>query len=92
MIWRWYAFSFEAMRRSSRSQLIFGRGAAAAAAHGLVALVAVAQDLEAHELVDVVGGQRGLVELHPELLHPDGGNVDHGDVAVSVRNSKGPAL
>jgi hypothetical protein len=57
-----------------------------------VALVGVTEDLEAHELVDVLRGERGLVELHPELLHADGRNVDHGDVAVSVRKSKGPAL
>ena len=30
-----------------------------------------------YELVDVAGGQGGLVELHPELLHADSGNVDH---------------
>ena len=39
--------------------------------------VAVIQDFEANELVDVAGGQRSLIELHPELLHPDSGNVDH---------------
>src|SRR5262245_7361170 len=48
-----------------------------AAANRLGAL-AITQDFKAHQLVDVVGGERGLVELNPELLHPDGGNVDHG--------------
>src|SRR5262249_46937656 len=54
-------------------------------AHGRMDLVRVAQDLEAHELVDVLGRQRGLVELDPELLHPNGRNVDHGDVSLSSR-------
>src|SRR5262249_45367866 len=34
---------------------------------------AVAQHLESDQLVDVAGGQRRLVELDPELLHPDSG-------------------
>ena len=45
--------------------------------------VAVAEDLEPDELVDVTGGERSLVELHAELLHPDGGNVDHGEVRTA---------
>src|SRR5262245_6602415 len=55
-----------------------GRGAPAPAAHWLVSLIAVAQDLETHELVDVVGSQGGLIELHAELVHADGGDVEHG--------------
>ena len=40
-------------------------------------LLAVTEHLEPDQLVDVAGGQGGLVELHPELLHPDGGDADH---------------
>src|SRR5688572_9174256 len=40
-------------------------------------LLAVAQHLEADELVDVTGGEGGLVELDSELLHLDGGDVNH---------------
>ena len=40
-------------------------------------LLAVAEHLEPDELVDIAGGEGGLVELHAELLHPYGGNVDH---------------
>ena len=48
---------------------------------GWLGLLAVAQDLEADELVDITGGQGGLVELDAELLHPNGGDVDHRDTA-----------
>src|SRR5262249_35265161 len=48
-----------------------------AAAHAGLGVVAVVQDLEPDQFVDVAGGQRGLVKLHPELLHSDSGNVDH---------------
>ena len=48
-----------------------------AAAHAGLRAVAVVQDFEPNQLVDIAGGQGGLVELHPELLHPDGGDVDH---------------
>src|SRR4029453_5044586 len=75
---------------------------AAAAPNRHVRLVGVAQDLEPHELVDILGGQRGLVKLHPKLLHPDGRNVDHGDVVAlkerreresrTPSSSKGAAL
>ena len=40
--------------------------------------LAVVEDLEPHKLVDVSGGEGGLIELHPELLHTDGSDVDHG--------------
>ena len=59
-----------------------GRRLLAAAADRL-RLFAVVEHLEPHELVDVVGRERCLVELHPELLHPDGGDADHGQVASS---------
>ena len=49
-----------------------------AAAHRRLRAVAVAEHLEADQLVDVAGGQGRLVELDPELLHADRGNVDHG--------------
>ena len=52
------------------------RGALLAAAADRLRLLAVVEDLEPHELVDVVGGEGCLVELHPELLHPDGGDAD----------------
>jgi hypothetical protein len=48
-----------------------------AAADGWVRLLTVAQHLESHQLVNIIRGQRRLVELHPELLHPDGGYADH---------------
>ena len=47
-----------------------------AAPNGLPGL-AVVQHLEANQLVDVSGSQRGLIELHPKLLHPDGSHVNH---------------
>ena len=53
-----------------------GRGLFAAAADGLAGL-AVTKDLETNELVDVAGSQRGLVELHAELLHADSSHVYH---------------
>ena len=64
-----------------------------AAAADRLALLAVAEDLEPDELVDVAGGERGLVELHPELLHPNGGDADHGDEScICGRNAeKSPA-
>ena len=40
-------------------------------------LVLVAQHFESDELVDIAGRQRGLIELHAELLHPDSGYADH---------------
>ncbi len=64
------------MRRSSRSQLIFACGAFLAP-RTPPRLVDVAEDLETDEFVDVAGGQRGLIELHAELLHPDCGDADH---------------
>ena len=39
--------------------------------------LAVIEHFEPDELVDIAGGEGGLIELHPELLHADGGNVDH---------------
>ena len=59
MMWRWYAFSLDAMRRSSRSQLTLlgvARRLAALAAHRL-RLIAVVEHLEPHQLVDVAGGE-----------------------------------
>ena len=56
-----------------------GRAAALPAADRRLGLLAVAQHLEADELVDVTGGQGGLVELDSELLHPNRGDVDHRD-------------
>ena len=48
--------------------------------------LAIAEDLEANELVDVAGTERCLVELDAELLHADRGDADHGDsVAVRLR-------
>ena len=41
------------------------------------ALLAVAQHLEAHELVDVLGRERSLIELHAKLLHPERGDANH---------------
>ena len=64
------------MRRSSRSQLTL-EGRLLLAAPDRLTRLAVVQDLEADQLVDVAGGQRGLIELHAELLHPDGGDVNH---------------
>ena len=55
-----------------------GSGPRLAAAHRRLGAVAVAEHLEADKLVDVAGGQGRLVELDPELLHPNRGNVDHG--------------
>jgi hypothetical protein len=52
--------------------------AALPSAHGRVVLLAVAQHLEADELVDVLGRERRLVEPHAELLHLNGGDIDHG--------------
>ena len=40
-------------------------------------LLAVTEDFESDELIDVTGAQRGLVELHTELLHPDCGDANH---------------
>ena len=54
-----------------------GGAAALAATDRRLGLLAVAQDLEAHELVDVTCGQGGLVELDSELLHLNRGDVDH---------------
>ena len=48
-----------------------------AADAGLLALVAVAQHFETHELVDVLGGQGSLIELHAKLLHSKRGDADH---------------
>ena len=42
-----------------------------------LAVFAVVEHLEPDELVDVAGGQGGLVELHAELLHPNRGDADH---------------
>ena len=47
------------------------------AAHRRLRVLAVVQDFEANELVDVAGRQRSLVELHAELLHSNRGDVDH---------------
>ena len=44
---------------------------------GRLGLLAVTQDLESHELVDVAGRERGLIELNAKLLHANRGNVDH---------------
>ena len=52
------------------------RAAAPAALHGL-RLLAVAQHFEPYQLFDITRGQGRLIELHPELLHSDRGNVDH---------------
>jgi hypothetical protein len=43
----------------------------------LVPLVAVPQHLETHELINIVGRQRCLIELHAELVHADCGNIHH---------------
>src|SRR5882672_3943942 len=48
-----------------------------AAADRVLRIFAVAEDLEADKLIYVAGRERSLVELHPELLHPDRGNIDH---------------
>ena len=61
-----------------------GRAAALPAADRRLGLLAVAQHFEPHQLVDITGGQGGLVELDPELLHPDGGDVDHRDHCRAV--------
>jgi len=45
--------------------------------HRRLRAVAVIEHLEADQLIDVTGGQRSLVELHAELLHPNRGDVDH---------------
>ena len=42
--------------------------------------LAIAEDLESNELVDIAGSQRGLIELHAELLHPNGSHVNHARV------------
>src|SRR5690606_6569115 len=54
-------------------------GAALAAANRRVPLVPVAEHFETDELVDVPRSQRCLIELHAELLHADGRDVDHDD-------------
>ena len=43
-----------------------------------------AQDLEADQLVDVIGRERRLVELHAELLHPDCGDADQWPSSSTV--------
>ena len=68
------------MRCSSRSQLILGPAPSASASHWRVRLLGVTEDLEADELVDVLGRQRGLIELHAELLHSNRRDVDHGSL------------
>ena len=50
---------------------------ATAIAHGRLPALAVVEHFEADQLVDVARGQRGLIELHAELLHANGGDVDH---------------
>ena len=50
-----------------------------------LARFAVVQHLEANELVDVAGSQRGLVEVDPELLHPDRSHVDHASLSLDGR-------
>jgi hypothetical protein len=52
------------------------RGVLLLAAADRLRLLSVVEDFESHELVDVVGRERCLVELHPELLHPNGGDAD----------------
>ena len=64
------------MRRSSRSQFTFDGVFFVAAPDGLPRL-AVAQDLEANQLVDVFGSQSCLIELHAKLLHSDCSDVNH---------------
>src|SRR5262249_19516067 len=51
------------------------RALLAAATHRLC-LLPVAEHLETHPLVNGVGRKGRLVELNPELLHPDGGDAD----------------
>jgi hypothetical protein len=48
-----------------------------AAAHGLLPGIAVTQHLETNELIDILGRESGLVELHAKLLHPDRSDADH---------------
>src|SRR5688500_7878572 len=48
-----------------------------AAPYRWLGLLAVAQHFEPDELVDVTGSEGGLVELDSELLHLDGGDVNH---------------
>jgi hypothetical protein len=40
-------------------------------------LISVVQHFEADELVDVLGGQGSLIELHAKLLHAKCGDTDH---------------
>src|SRR5262249_15619965 len=54
-----------------------GAGLLLAAADRRLRRVAVTEHLEANELVYVTGRQGSLVELHPKLLHPNRGNIDH---------------
>src|SRR5581483_1919818 len=56
-----------------------------AAAHRRLRLIAITQNLESNELVDVTGRQGSLVELHPKLLHADGGNVNHRSISAVGR-------
>src|SRR5581483_11678883 len=53
-------------------------------------LVAVVQHFEADKLVDVVRGERGLIELDPELLHPNCRYVDHRRPVPSPRKTARP--
>ena len=65
------------MRRSSRSQLTFDFLSPGAADRWL-ALLAVAEHLEANQLIDIMRGQRCLIELHAELFHANRSDGDHG--------------
>jgi hypothetical protein len=47
-----------------------------AAAANRLRLFSVVENFEPHELVDIVGREGCLVKVHPELLHPNGGDAD----------------
>jgi hypothetical protein len=50
-------------------------------------LAGIAEDLELHQAVDVLGGERRLEELDPELFHPMRGNRDHSPSYLRRGNS-----
>ena len=60
------------------------RRLSASTANGRLAGLAVVEHFEPYQLVDVLGGQRSLIELHTKLLHSDGSHVYH------VRSSPAP--
>src|SRR5262245_35062213 len=52
-------------------------GFLSATPHVRLSTLAVAEKLEPDELIYVAGREGSLVELHPELLHSNRGNIDH---------------